>query len=670
MGVERHAFPYRTGNAGYCGNRPPSVRPGTPAGTLIGFVLLPGLCLAFPEPADPLGDRASPVPAVSLSASASNLINEGNLEAVRNRLDQALAAYLESAELGSRIGRHDLAAKALANAARIERFRSHKDVARHHLLAALEHSRSLPTTPAKAELLLGLGRLLGGLEPGDTERAYQALTEAVAITEALGSKDLRSYGYGYLGALYLDRERTAEALDLTHRAEFLAQTIGRPEILFRWQWQRGRIHKRRGALSPAITAYRDAVATLRPIRREVFAETVDFEPSDPAKDFYYELADLLLRQAQPSNADLMEIRNIVEQSKAVELENYYRDDCVAAWQDKSSGIDRLAGRTAAIYPIVLPDRLELLLSLPSGMERHTVKKGSEDIRREAGLLRQTLETRGTPEFLPHAEALYQILVEPLEPSLARNHVHTLVFVPDASFRLIPLAALHDGKDFLVRRYAIATSPGLTLTDPHPLHPDRLRALLAGLSEPAQGFPPLPNVATEIHRIAEEFPSTLLENGDFRRDTLQQQLAQTPYRIVHIASHGQFGRAVDNTFLLAADGRIGMDALSRIMGVSRFRDEPVEILTLSACQTAAGDDLAALGLAGIAVKAGVRSALASLWFINDPASAALVSEFYRQLKQPGLSKAQSLQRAQWSLLDDPRYEHPAYWAPFLLIGNWL
>ena len=97
---------------------------------------------------------------------------------------------------------------------------------------------------------------------------------------------------------------------------------------------------------------------------------------------------------------------------------------------------------------------------------------------------------------------------------------------------------------------------------------------------------------------------------------------------------------------------------------------MELLTLSACQTAAGDDRAALGLAGVAVKAGARSALATLWFINDRSSAQLVEEFYRQLLDPQISKAQALRRAQLVLLDDRRYRHPSYWSPFLIIGNWL
>jgi CHAT domain-containing protein len=108
----------------------------------------------------------------------------------------------------------------------------------------------------------------------------------------------------------------------------------------------------------------------------------------------------------------------------------------------------------------------------------------------------------------------------------------------------------------------------------------------------------------------------------------------------------------------------------MVGVFRFRDDPLELLTLSACDTAAGDDRAALGLAGMAIKAGARSALATLWNINDEASVDLVVDFYRELKDPSVSRAVALKRAQTKMLEDPRYEHPGFWSPFLLINNWL
>ncbi|MBW2288637.1 MAG: CHAT domain-containing protein, partial [Deltaproteobacteria bacterium] len=125
------------------------------------------------------------------------------------------------------------------------------------------------------------------------------------------------------------------------------------------------------------------------------------------------------------------------------------------------------------------------------------------------------------------------------------------------------------------------------------------------------------------------------------------------------------------FLLAYDGRVSMDQLAAFVGATRFRaDEPLELLTLSACESAAGDDRAALGLAGVALRAGARSALATLWSVNDRATAELVVDFYGNLVVPDVSRARALQQAQVKMLSTRHYRHPGYWAPFLLISSWL
>jgi CHAT domain-containing protein len=114
----------------------------------------------------------------------------------------------------------------------------------------------------------------------------------------------------------------------------------------------------------------------------------------------------------------------------------------------------------------------------------------------------------------------------------------------------------------------------------------------------------------------------------------------------------------------------MDRLGETVGSTRFRERPIELLTLSACETAQGDDRAALGLAGVAVQAGARSALGTLWSVNAAAAAELLTDFYRELRPDSVSKAVALQRAQKKLIADPSYGHPFYWSPFLLISNWL
>ncbi len=164
--------------------------------------------------------------------------------------------------------------------------------------------------------------------------------------------------------------------------------------------------------------------------------------------------------------------------------------------------------------------------------------------------------------------------------------------------------------------------------------------------------------------------TTLVDEAFRLPTLERTLKEEKFTIIHIASHGHFGGEPGKTFLLAFDDKLSMDQLDKFIGLFKFRDEPIELITLSACDTAAGDDRAALGLAGVAIKAGARSAVATLWQVHDEVAAVLVEQFYRELQNPSVSRAAALQRAQLKVLADPRYEHPGFWSPFLLINNWL
>jgi CHAT domain-containing protein len=210
-----------------------------------------------------------------------------------------------------------------------------------------------------------------------------------------------------------------------------------------------------------------------------------------------------------------------------------------------------------------------------------------------------------------------------------------------------------------------------LVEPKALERRKVSMLLNGISQPVQGFAPLDFVTNELNSIDGSYSSQTLLNEQFTLAELQKKLRDQQFSIVHIASHGQFDRDVRKTFVLTYDQKLTLDGLEASIRPSQYRGRPVELLVLSACQTAAGDDRAALGLAGVAVKAGARSALASLWFVNDQSTSALITEFYRQLSQrPDLSKAQALQAAQIHLLNDHRYQHPCYWAPYLLIGNWL
>jgi CHAT domain-containing protein len=333
-------------------------------------------------------------------------------------------------------------------------------------------------------------------------------------------------------------------------------------------------------------------------------------------------------------------------------------------------LDTVSKTAVVIYPLVLSDRTELLVSFPSGLKRFSIKIGAEVLTWEVRKFREKLEKRTTWEYLPHAQKLYDWLIRPLEPDLTSMTTDTLVFVPDGPLRTIPMAALHDGKQFLINKYAIAITPGLNLTDPRPVKRENVKLLSAGLTDSVQGFPPLPNVADELQAIQGLYGGYSMMNRDFLIRNLEKELRDKQLTIIHIASHGHFESDIRKSFLLTFDGKLTMDQLEQYVGLFKFREDPLELLTLSACETAVGDNRAALGLAGIAIKSGARSALATLWQIDDRATSELVAEFYRQLKDPAISRAIALKRAQLKLLNDRSYDHPSYWSPFILINNWL
>ena len=578
-----------------------------------------------------------------------------------------------------------IATTARINAARAAWRLDQPENSRLWLDQSLDQIRELPPSYDKTVGLLNIGLGYGQLRtrlPAISAplllRAAGALQESVALSEQLGDVRSLSYGLGYLGHLYETEYRTDEALRLTRRAVFAAQSAGAPESLYRWQWQLGRLQASSGQLDEAIVSYRQATATLQPIRPEVARASYETSIYDQesVRPLFVELADLLLQRAgltkdpQAAQTYLLTARDAIEAFKAVELREYFKDECVDALQARITKLDTISPTTAVIYPIMFADHLDILVSLPTGMTRISVQVPAVAMAREVLAFRRTVEKRTTREYLPHAQQLYDWLVRPIESELTRLHITTLVFVPDGALRTIPLAALHDGSGFLIQKFAVALTPGITLTDPHPLNREKIRFLATGLTKGVQGYPPLPYVAEEMDSIHTLYSSDQLLNQDFLASTLERELRAGRYGILHIATHGKFSTNVNDSFLLTFDGRLTMSKLEQLIGLFRFRDDPLELLTLSACQTGIGDDRAALGLAGVAIKAGARSALATLWFINDEASAALMAEFYRELRNPSLSKAVALQHAQQKLLSDRVYEHPAYWSPFLLLNNWL
>jgi CHAT domain-containing protein len=184
------------------------------------------------------------------------------------------------------------------------------------------------------------------------------------------------------------------------------------------------------------------------------------------------------------------------------------------------------------------------------------------------------------------------------------------------------------------------------------------------------LPALPHVREELQAVQTLYGGTVLLDQAFSPAHLDATLRRGRFGIVHIAAHGHFAPEAAASFLVTAQGQLTMAQFAQSLARLRFREQPVELLTLSACETAQGDEQAALGFAGVALQAGARSAIATLWRVADEATAVLMQTLYQHLHTPGVSRAQALRQAQLTLLKESRYADPFFWAPFVLLNNWL
>ncbi|MGL6343034.1 MAG: CHAT domain-containing protein [Waterburya sp.] len=507
------------------------------------------------------------------------------------------------------------------------------------------------------------------------------LLQAIATAKNLGDQLTESYGLGYLGRFYQQRQNPEQAITLTQQALIIAQANNAPEIAYQWQWQLGYLLKEQGDLTGAIAAYTEAVNNLQYLRNNLVAldPKVQFYFRERVAPVYQQLVDLLL-QSEPSQANLVSARQTIESLQLLELENFFRQACLEAKVEIDRIVDENNNNStvAIVYPIVLPDRLEIIVKLAGQSQLlhfTTFVKGDELETTAAELRTDLLDVSKTYQVQQRSQQLYNWLIKPLTAQLQQNQIETLVFVLDGSLRNIPMSVLYDAQQqqYLIEKYAIAIAPGLQLVKSQSLTTDNFNVLSAGISQTrviaGKDFSALKNVEQELQEIKSQVKeSEQLINQDFTEANFQKQLETQQFSTVHLATHGKFSSNPEQTFILTWDQLLKADNLTNLLQQYNLSQEnDIELLVLSACETATGDNLAALGLAGITVRAGVRSTLASLWFVDDLYAAEIMSNFYRELRA-GNSKAKALQKAQVTILKQE--ERPYFWSPFILLGNWL
>jgi CHAT domain-containing protein/tetratricopeptide (TPR) repeat protein len=503
-----------------------------------------------------------------------------------------------------------------------------------------------------------------------SQEIAQLLAIAIKQSKQLHDPRSQSYSVGYLGNLYESHQQMLDAKHLTEQALVLAQSINANDITYRWHWQLGRILQQQQHHSQAILAYTEAVSILNSLRKELAADPeTQLSFQEQVEPVYRQLVDLLL-QGQVSQPELMQAREVIETLQLAEVENFLKLACLNVQPQQ---IDTIDPQAAVLYSIILPNRLVVIVSIAGQPLRYyQTQLPQAEIEQTLAQLRQSFSLAFPNQQRLHlAQQVYQWLIEPAKADLANYGIQQLVFVLDGMLRNLPMAALYDGQHYLIEQYRIALTPGLQLLPSRTFNTNRLKVLTGGLTEARQGFTPLPAVAVEIEQIASQVPTKVMLNEKFTQQNLQQQLEQTSFPIVHLATHGQFSSNTEETFILTWNNKISIQELEKLLEIRQpGRFDPIELLVLSACQTAMSDQRAALGLAGLAVRAGARSTLATLWSVNDQSTATLMMEFYQAFKDSGSTKSAALQHAQLLLLKEPQYKHPYFWAPFVLVGNWL
>lgn len=371
-------------------------------------------------------------------------------------------------------------------------------------------------------------------------------------------------------------------------------------------------------------------------------------------------------------------------------------------------------RPALIYVGSLAEELRILYILPEFSNNCNLTKEEKDKPGETIIpqikesdIKQIVKTwREEISLVPlsqnygslqSSQKLYNLIVKPLEQILQTNQIDTLVFTMDRGLRSIPLAALHDGKQFLIQKYSIGLIPSFGLTDTRYVDVRNLNILAMGASEFEDAIS-LPAVPIELETIlTPPWKGIAFLNEDFTLEKLKEIYQKQRFRILHLATHGKFVQGdVSQSFIQLKNEKLRLDQVGEIAEELNWpAPPPVEMLVLSACETALGDE-PELGFAGLAVQAGVKSALASLWQVDDIATLALMSEFYAQLRKTPL-KSEALRKTQLAMLERKvriennqlflsegkpinlppnvagvetiTFSHPHYWAGFTLIGNW-
>ncbi len=603
----------------------------------------------------------------------------GNVSQTQKKLPLAIEHYSIAAKSIDRL----VAIQAKLNLLKLQIDNRQTEIAVRSIVPIQQQLSALPANRIKFNIQINFAESLARLDRH--EAAAKILADAIQQSQKFGDRRIQSLALGTLGELYQHQKQWTDAEDATRRALTVITSNNADDLTYRWYAQLGYILAQQGKDKQAIESYNIAIDTLKSLRKDLVNINRDFQFTfkESVEPTYRELVSLLLKpeNQQANGQNLERSRNLIESLQVAELDNFFREACL---NNENVIIDEVVDResptAAIIYPIILEQELQVIVKIPGQkiLKQHRIAKTKQEVEKVLQQLQNLLlEADRVKDIKKLSQEMYSWLVAPFESEF-KGKINTLVFVLDGAFRNVPMSILHDGNQYLIEKnYSIATNLGLRLQSPKPISQTPLHILAAGLAKPsskfASTFSELPEVPAQFKAMREaKITMTELQDSNFTIKAFGQEVKDTPYNVIHLATHGQFSSQIEDTFLLANDDKLNILKLDELLrDRAQIQRNPIELLVMSACETAVGDNRATLGLAGVAVKAGAQSTLASLWKVKDSSTALLMGEFYRELKTGKVSKAEALRLAQIKLLKEySNFSAPLYWAPFILVGNWL
>jgi CHAT domain-containing protein len=503
--------------------------------------------------------------------SATQLVL-GNVSRTQKKLPIASNYYAKAAGNSNKL----VSVQAKLNLLSLQIEQRQTDAADRLITPIEQQLSTLPSNRIKLNAQINFAQSLARLKRRET--AAKVLADVIQQSQKLPDRRTQSLALGSLGELYKQQRQWADAEDATSRALTVITNANADDLAYRWYAQLGYVlSQQQGKDKQAIESYTMAIDTLKLLRKDLvnINRDVQFTFKESVEPTYRELVSLLLKpeNQQPNGQNLERSRNLIEALQVAELDNFFREACL---NNENVIIDEVVDRenpnAAIIYPIILEKELQVIIKIPGQkiLKQHRVAKNKQSVERD---LQQLQEWLLEPDRLKDTQRLsqevYSWLVAPFEGEF-NGKIDTLVFVLDGAFRNVPMSVLYDGKQYLIeKKYAIATNLGLRLQSPKPISKSTLRVLAAGLAKPnrqfASTFSELPEVTSQLKAIRETGVAIAeLKDTNFTIRAFGEEIKNTPYNVIHMATHGQFSSQIDKTFLLANDGELKLVEFDKLL----------------------------------------------------------------------------------------------------------